>query len=153
MDKIAKIEKLSFEELISTVENLINRLEYRDIQNNNGIIIASEESPLSTTKHLFIFFEEKLSGISDVEPYAERILHYQKQNLANSIYVVSNQNISSGFQRTLAEFLSNIKIDFIDRDRLISLINLSYQEFWRHDDLMLIEYEKQFCEGYVKEQI
>ena len=75
----------------------------------------------------------------------------QKKHLANVIFIVSQYNISSGFESSINSSLGSIKLDFIGRDRLIKLLDTSFSDFWKHDDLMLIEYEKQFCEYSSKE--
>lgn len=151
MEKIDKIHSLSLNELKDTVYNLANRLGYKDLFKGDDIIIGFIESPLSTDKYLFIIFLEKLSGISNTDSYKERILELQRQHLANTIFIISSFNISSGFDKSLSSSLSNLKLDFIDRDRLINLINDYYPDFWKHDDLMLIEYEKQFCDNSNKD--
>ena len=45
----------------------------------------------------------------------------------------------------------NFTLNFIDRDDLIKLFNENYPDFWKHNDLMLIEYEKQFYQNSLKE--
>lgn len=151
MEKIDKIQSLSPSELRETVYNLANRLGYKNVSKAETIVLAYNESPLSSNKYLFVFFEERLSGISNVESFVAKILGLQKTHLANVIFLVSPYNISTGFESSISSSIGSLKLEFIDRDKLIKLLNDFYPDFWKHDDLMLIEYEKQFCEYSYKE--
>jgi len=57
MEKIEKVENLSFSELIDTIYNLANRLGYKNILKEQEILIAFNESPLSSDKYLFVFLK------------------------------------------------------------------------------------------------
>jgi tRNA A37 threonylcarbamoyladenosine biosynthesis protein TsaE len=147
MDKINKIEKLEFDKFRETVTNLLNRLDYKDVVNKDNIIIATKESPLSSEKYMFILFQQRLSGNNvNLQEIKDTVSNLQNDNLANVIFLVSQFNISNGFEQSISREISTIKLQFIGRDRLIKLIDDNYSDFWKHEDLMLIEYEKQFCQ-------
>jgi ABC-type lipoprotein export system ATPase subunit len=146
MNKIDKIEQLEFKKFRDTVTNLLNRLDYKKVVNKDSTIIATKESPLSSEKYMFILFQQRLSGSVDLQEIKKTITDLQNDNLANVIFLVSQFNISNGFEQSITKEISTIKLQFIGRDRLIKLLDDNYSDFWKHEDLMLIEYEKQFCQ-------
>jgi hypothetical protein len=149
-NKISKIESISFLKLKETMINLVKKLNYKDIKQENDIIIASNNSPLSSEKFLFILFDQRLSGTVDLQEIKKKILEKQEKHTANAIYIVSKNNISSGFEDSIAKEIPQFKLNFIGRDRLIKLIDEQYEDFWKHDDLALIEYEKHFTNNHTQ---
>lgn len=146
MNKIKKIEELEFDKFREVVANLLNRLDYKNVTNKGNFIIATKESPLSSEKYMFILFQQKLSGNINLQAIEKSVLDLQNRNLANVIFLVSQFNISNGFEQSISKEISTLKLQFLGRDRLIKLIDDNYSDFWKHEDLMLIEYEKQFCQ-------
>jgi len=146
MNKIEKIESLEFAKLQEIMVNMLNRLEYKNIKSDDNAIIAITESQLSSEKSMFVLLQQRLSGNVNLQEIKETITNFQEKNLANVIFLVSKYHISSGFEQSISKEISNIKLQFIGRDRLIELIDGNYSDFWKHEDLMLIEYEKQFCQ-------
>ncbi len=151
MDKIEKIENLSFEQFNEMLANLLKRLGYKEIEKDYNVIITSKESLLSTEKYMFVLFDQKLSGNVNIQEICDNISRLQCKNLANVTFVVSQYNISKGFEQTIEKKIVSNKLQFLDRDRLIGLIDNNYIDFWKHEDLMLIEYEKQFCQKNLEE--
>jgi hypothetical protein len=151
MDKIEKVENLIFSELIDTVYNLTNRLGYENLTKADDVITASLKNPLITEKIIFIFLKERLTGVTNIELIKNQINVNLKAHQPNIIFIVSQNNISSGFKTTISRLYENFTLNFIDRDDLIKLLNENYADFWKHNDLMLIEYEKQFNQNSLKE--
>lgn len=145
MSKLEKIQDLSFDELLSCITSLINRIGYENVRQAESTVIGEQQGLLDTNEtHQFIIFDEKLLGNVDIELKAARINALLSDSKANALYMVSNRNISHGFDRALSKALPNYKITLIGRDRLIELINRYYPDYWKHDDVQLIEYEKRF---------
>lgn len=150
-EKIEKLEEITIDDFKELMGNLITFLGYSDITIDENSITAIRESPLSSEKYMFILLEEKLSGIVNVEDIKEVMLYYHSKIKPDVTYIVSPKNISNGFQRSLTQMTPQIKLNFIDRDNLIELINKHYDDFWKHKDLTLIEYEKYFNENISKD--
>jgi len=144
MNKIDKIEQLDFTSFKRTMSNLISRLDYKDVEIMDSVILSTQKSPLSFERYLFILFTQRLSGNVNINEIKEKILVCQKKNIANVLFLVSQYNISSGFEHSISKEFPNTKLHFIGRDRLIQLLDDNYSDFWKHEDLMLLEYEKQF---------
>lgn len=149
--KIQRIEELQFSKFLDTVANLVEKLGYKDIQKYEDVIIASNTSPLSSEKYLFILFKEQLSGIVNIEEIKNKILQRHELHVSNVIYILSQFNISSGFESTISKEITQFKLQFIGRDRLIKLLDDLYSDFWKHEDLALLEYEKKFCSQFKKD--
>lgn len=149
--KIERIEELQFPKFKDTVANLVEKLGYKDIQKYEDVIIASNTSPLSSEKYLFILFKEQLSGIVNIEEIRNTILQRHELHVSNVIYILSQFNISSGFESTISKEITQFKLQFIGRDRLIKLLDELYSDFWKHDDLALLEYEKKFCSQFKRD--
>tara|TARA_R110001583_G_scaffold194829_1_gene367237 strand:+ start:804 stop:3671 length:2868 start_codon:yes stop_codon:yes gene_type:complete len=143
--KIEKVENLSIDELKNCLINLINRLGYSNIEIHDDYIYSILNRPLGKDKHVFILFNEILSGNVDEKEILKNILISQKEFKANSYYLISNNNISKGFISKISGLLDNQTLSFIGRDELIKLIDTNYEDFWKHEDLSLIEYEKLYC--------
>jgi nucleoside-triphosphatase THEP1 len=140
--KIEKIDRLSQEELKNCLVNLIKRLGYADIEIVENNIQSTLIRPLGIDKHIFILIDEKLTGNVDYDVIAEGIVEIQRKFKANSYYIVSKNNISKGFKSKISVLINTQTISFIGRDELINLIDEKYEDFWKHEDLCLIEYEK-----------
>jgi hypothetical protein len=151
MTNIEKIQNLTVEDTRHLLKNLVLRLGYSDVKIQENSILAELESPLSSDIHQFIIYQEKLSGDIDCARIGKSIIDGQKATLSNVVHIVSNSHISKGFKANIAQEIGNIKLNFLDRDSLIELLNQHYKDFWKHDDLSLIEYEKSFCSTITKE--
>lgn len=130
---------------------MISFLGYTDTIVDANSITAIRESPLSSEKYMFILLEERLSGIVNVDEIEKTILDYHNRIKPDVTYLVSPKNISNGFERSLTQIIPQIKLNFIGRDNLIDLINKHYDDFWKHKDLALLEYEKYFHENISKD--
>ena len=145
MNKIEKIQQLDYPELINCLSNLAKRLGYSGVEKHSNSITAVSTSPLSKEIFEFILPTEILSGNVDIEKIANEIKKYQEDKLANVIFLVSNHSISGGFKKSISKKVPFLKINYIDRDELIKLIDDNYSDYWKHNDLELLEYEKLFC--------
>jgi hypothetical protein len=150
--KINKVIELSAIELNECITNLTSRLGYSEIKTiENNHIYSTLKGPLTKDEHIFILFDEKLSGNIDEEKIYTEIVEIQNIYKANSYFLVSKNNISNGFKTKLNGIIENITLSFIDRDKLIELIDKHYEDFWKHNDLSLIEYEKLFCSTTIQD--
>lgn len=143
MDKIAKMEGLTQEALGAFVKKLTSELGYDVVEDRSSVIIGAINAPLSITTSAFIIFNERLSANSDKENIVRIIADVQKQDQPNSVYIVSQHNITNGFRSSLSPLIDS-QINFLGRDHLIELADKYYPEFWKHDDTMLLEWEKSF---------
>jgi hypothetical protein len=149
--KIEKVEELNMADVKDLMINLIKSLEYSEIQVDNNAIVAIRKNPLGSEKSLFILVEQRLSGQVDIDKIHDIIIKYQDTHIANVVYLVSEKSISSGFEKSISQKINHFNLNFIGRDRLIDLINDNYNDFWKHKDLNLIEYEKSFCDNLSKD--
>lgn len=145
MNKINKVENLTIAEFGKALSKVISLAGYQDVEFcNDNLIKAKSVSPLSSEKYLFVILPFRLSGQVEVASIKAILVTNQQQSTANALYVASKYHISNGFEESLAKEQIPFKINFIGRDGFIKLIDQYYPEFWRHDDLLLISYEKQF---------
>ncbi|APY10487.1 hypothetical protein BWZ22_04180 [Seonamhaeicola sp. S2-3] len=151
-NKINKINNLSLVDLNECISNLISRLGYSEINSiKNNIIKSILKGPLTNDEHIFILFNEKLSGNIEEEKITNELKEIQIDLKANSYYIISKNNISNGVKSKINGSIENISVSFIGRDDLIQLIDENYEDFWKHSDLNLIEYEKAFCSTTIQD--
>lgn len=151
MDKINKVENLSLEQLKEALIIIISKEDFIDIKDNGDVIEAYLNNPMSPIANIFLVFPFLLSGDVNIDEICNRVLDAQAKYSANNITVVANNNISNGFQNELNSRISNLKINYIGRDRLIQLIDKDYPELWKHNDVSLLKYENDFVENVKQE--
>ncbi len=147
VSQIKKIEGLKKEELDDLLMKILSRREFDSIELLDDCIKAKQKMFLSASAAVFITFPFKLGGFQGVDyvQLALRINEIREKYKANNVFVYSNLTISKGFQSAISSELKTIRMTYIGRDELIGLIDDIFPEFWRHDDLQLIQYEK----GYI----
>ena len=148
--KISKIESLDKSGFAELVEKLILKMGYSEIQHFDSLILASFKGPMSTDHHGFIFFKEQLSGNIDVTLVTEKINQIKDEFTFSTSFIISNHHISKGFKETIAQNL-NIPHSFLDRDDIIKKIETFIPDFWKHDDMQLLDYERNYCDSILKE--
>jgi len=151
MSKIKKIQELSSNELLQCVTNLVKRIGYEEVILYENSVIGIQNGLLSTEKFQFVVYDEKLLGSLDIDEKVIELNKLLENSKANVIYIVSNSNISHGFQDVISSKMPKRKLNFIGRDDLIKLIDSKYEDYWRHNDILLLEYEKSFCQLSLKE--
>ncbi len=151
MNNIQKIQALSYQDLYKCVYSLLLRLGYSDINQLDHSITAVMQGPLNTQVSQFFIYEEKLIGGPTVEDVAINIKGQLPISKPNVVFIVSKHNISNGFEVALSNEIDSVQLNFIERDKLIELLNENYTDFWKHDDVELIEYENDFCNLIKKE--
>ena len=142
--QIKKIEELKPEELTSLLVNVLKKREFEQVEVRKDCIFAQQKGLLNATSAVFITFPFKMGSVGEVN-YAEicqKIKTIRESYAANIVFVYSNQTITKGFQSSIAKELSSISITYIGRDELIQLVDQEFPEYWRHDDIQLIQYEK-----------
>lgn len=151
-NKHDKIKSLNIPSLKGLLTNLIQKLGFIDVQIFDELIVAKTNNPLTKVPHGFVFFDEKLSGISDAKDYISAVQNFRKANGFITTSIVSKDHISNAVESKIkAGFTDPENIDFIDKDRLIELIEQHYPDYWKHDNLVLLGYEKEFCDTILKE--
>lgn len=148
--KISKLGNLETSGFAELVEKLILKMGYSDIQHFDSLILASFKGPMSTDHHGFIFFKVQLSGNVDVKLVAEKINHIKSKFTFSTSFIISNHHISKGFKETIAQNL-NVPHSFLDRDDIINKIEYFIPDFWKHDDMLLLDYERNYCDLILKE--
>ncbi|MFC2084009.1 NACHT domain-containing protein [Bacteroidota bacterium] len=149
--KIEKIQNLSEEELLKCMLNLLTRMGYSDSIIERNRIVATLKKPLGEEEDLFLIFDSKLGGQHDSKEIFANVEKTITEQKANSYFIVSKFTISSAFKEKISSEFINHSFNFIGRDELIQLIENKYRDFWRHDDIHLIEYEKLYCESLAKD--
>ena len=82
----------------------------------------------------------------DYAQISQIIKKIREKYAANNVFVYSNQNITKGFQSSIKSELNTERITYIGRDEFINLVDEVFPEYWRHDDLELIQYEKDYTD-------
>lgn len=144
MTKLDTIKALDIKSLKELTKTLLGLMGFKNVREGRGGILAEEQSAISELSHIFILPEVSLTGNVDIISISSLIDHAIDSDSFNVITLVSNNHISSGFQSSLNALYPKIKINYIGRDKLISIVDEQFPDFWRHDDSALVAYEHQF---------
>lgn len=145
--QILKMEGLKHSELSALMVNILSRQEFGSIEVLDDCIRALQKTFLNKNAAIFISFPFKLGGSNiEIAPISQKIKAVQERYTANNVFVYSNLTITKGFQVSLAKELNTIQITYIGRDELIKLVDDIFPEYWRHDDIQLIQYEKGYMD-------
>ena len=145
--QILKIEGLKPNELSDLMVNILSKQEFESIEVLDDCIKALQKTFLNKNAAVFISFPFKLGGTGlDILEISQNIKSIQEKYTANNVFVYSNWAITKGFQTSLVKELNTIQITYIGRDELIKLLDDVFPEYWRHDDLRLIQYEKVYTD-------
>lgn len=151
MDKIKKVEDFELHQLKEALRVILSQEGYINIEDRDDVVTAIFENPMSPISNLFILFTSQLSGDVDIERISGAILEKQNSSSTNVVTIVSNNHISKGFQDELNNQVTNFKVNYIGRDKLIELIDKDYPDLWKHDDTALLEYEKLYSNSIMQE--
>jgi len=147
--KINKLKDITFKELAELVKTLFKNLDYFNLEyNNERCITGSIKTGITTSTHGFILFKEPFTGSkANLNLFVDIIKSNANKYGFYTCYLINTENISSGFKSKV-----NIKYnyEYLDRDKLIKLIDENLPNFWNHSDLELLEYEKYFLNSIVK---
>ncbi len=143
MDKIEKLANITNEEFIKALVHVIEKEGFIDIKVDGNTIVATLKSMLSETLHCFILLEQKLSGSTNTEEIVNDIVNKQNKYSANTT-IISRSYISNGFKDRVNDSIKNFIVNYIDRDALITLMDKDFPDFWKHDDIKLLQYEKDY---------
>ncbi|MFZ4263806.1 NACHT domain-containing protein [Sphingobacterium sp. HJSM2_6] len=147
--KIDIIKNLAKGKLFDLLITIVGKLGYISINHDSDVIVGTYSGPLSKHKHAFIYLDQKLNSSENTEEYVNKIKLYSDQNKVVTFFVFSNNVISKGFQNDLSTALKTLTIDYIGRDDLIELIDKFFTDFWKHDDVELLNYEKIFSNNLI----
>lgn len=144
-EKLLKVSQLDYNEIQNLMKSLLERKGFSNIVTNEECISAKQAGLLGTNSIIFITFPFKLSGTlpDSIENIADRIKLCRKKYSANSVYVYSQMVISNGFQSSLNAKFTSVTPSYMGRDEIVALVDDVLKDFWRHDDLSLIQYEKE----------
>ena len=144
--QIERIEGLKKGELDDLLMKILSKREFDSIVLLDDCIKAKQKTFLNASAAVFITFPFKLGGSPGVDysQLAQRINEIREKYKANNVFVYSNLTITKGFQTAISDELKTIRMTYIGRDELIGQVDEVFPEFWRHDDLQLIQYEKSF---------
>lgn len=126
-------------------------MEFRDIHIYDAYITATEDSKLSAISRTFVIINEHISGDIDTGNIETNIHDAHKNTSGDIITLVSNFHISNGQKQLLASKFQNIVLQYISRDELINLFDKYDGDFWKHDDVALLNYEHKFVQNLDKE--
>lgn len=145
-DKIIKLDSLTIEQLNDAVLIIAEKLGYKGIvTSSNGVVEAHLYNGFGETTNFFFLYCELLSGNLDFDKFVNDITEVRSKISINAITIISSKNISNGFQDTLSRLIADIRINYVGRDNLITLLDTYYPDFWKHDDSNLIHYENDFA--------
>ena len=147
-EKLDKVENLDLDGVITLMVTLLDKKGFTNIAQEKDCIIAKQGGLVGETKSMFVTFPYKLGGSAtvDVEAIAEQLVTLRDKYSANSIYVYSQRPISKGFQSSLNGQLTSVSPLYLGRDEIVKLTSEVLPDFWRHEDLTLIKYEKKLLE-------
>lgn len=147
-EKIDKIEKLTWTNVSKLLCALLDKQTCLDTSIDENLISCTSRGAFGvSSRWLFIYFPQKLSGLSDseIEGMADYIKSLKIKHTPTNVFVLSNYNISKHYKESLTQKLKgNIVLEYWDRNVIIDFVNKNYPEYWRHDDSVLIGYEKEF---------
>jgi len=149
--KIEKIEGISEDSLIDLLSNLLTKIGYSQISREEDYLTATLVGPISTHKHGFFVIKEKLSGNVDMGKVKKVVIDGQEKLKIFTGFIVSTMHISNGFRSNLNSELTNLKLEYIGREELIEQIDSFIPDYWKHDDIELLDYEKNYCDLILRE--
>jgi ABC-type iron transport system FetAB ATPase subunit len=148
--KIHKIETLSRDKFIDLINALLGKMGYKNIHLEDEMITAELSSPMSSIKEAFILFDEGLTGNFDTHKLLEKIEKQSNTQGFASFHLVSKKNISKGFIESIS-LGSKKTINYLSRDKIIEHINRYLEDYWSHDDVQLIGYERFYKDSIVRD--
>ena len=144
--KIQKLLNLADSDVCTLLVNILKLKGFSDVNQVEDLVITgSQKALINNTSSIFITFPSKLGGTGNVDniKISNFISETKDKYSSDSVYVFSKHTISNGVKNSLKKSLPSIAINYIDRDAFISLIDEVFPEYWRHDDVELINYEKE----------
>tara|TARA_R110001592_G_scaffold1799_1_gene10688 strand:+ start:637 stop:3516 length:2880 start_codon:yes stop_codon:yes gene_type:complete len=148
--KINKLKSITYSELAELVKTLFKSLGYYDLNSKNErCITGSIKTGITTSIHGFILYKEAFTGSNaNLNSFIGVIKSNADKYDFHTCYLINTENISSGFKGKV-----NVKYnyEYLDRDKLILLIDEHLPNFWNHSDLELLEYEKYFLNNIAKD--
>ena len=126
-------------------------MSYKEIKNGVGYFLGLFASPISSDWHGFIPFIEKLSGNVDYDKIIKQVTDAKSLGNFHTTFIVSPFHISKGFRDSLKVKIHNINLEFLDRDDIIKLLDVHIKDYWKHDDIELLDYERYYCDSILKE--
>lgn len=144
-EKLSKLDKLGSIEMQVLMKTLLEKKGFTNIDANEECIVAKQSGLLVSNTAIFVTFPFKLGGALpvNIEEIANQLKQCRNKYSANSVYVYSSKVITKGFQDSLNTFFSSVEPVYLGRDEVVNLIDEVLSDFWRHEDITLIKYEKE----------
>ena len=144
--KIEKLKNITYSELTELVISIFNLLDYYNITSKNERCIVGEiKTGITTSNHGFLLYKDAFTGSkADLDSFSKVISENATKYEFHTCYIISTMNISGGFKKKVNLAYN---IEFLDRDDFIKLIDEHLPNFWNHQDIELLEYEKHFLEN------
>lgn len=143
--KIDSIKGLDKEKLFHLITAVVEKLGYTSIKQFGDVVTGNYSGPLSQHQHAFIYLDEKLNASEHTKVYQSSIEKFSDTHKIVTFFIFSNNVITKGFQVDIKSLLPKFTIDFLGRDDLIPLVDKHLPDFWKHDDVQLLEYERAYC--------
>ncbi len=145
-NKIEIIEALNDNQLLDLVASLLKKLNYKNVNLIDDTVLAEVDSPLSTHIHGFVVFNQSIFGTDVLSSISEQIKRIKNNANITTVYLVSKFHISKGLKSNVQASTFPVVIDYMDRDTIVRLVDEKIPDYWKHDDLVLLNYEKHYCE-------
>src|SRR5699024_11935873 len=88
--------------------------------------------------------------IEDLDSLSNSIFTYSKKYGFYDLDLICSKVISKGNEVKIKDLLK-LNVTFIGRDKLIQLIDKNLGNYWRHNDIELLEYERYYIDNISKE--
>lgn len=152
MNKISKIENIKINELLELTESLVKKQGYFNIEiKEHNFLTAQIKKGFETTITGFWLTKKRLSGnIEDWSDIITEVKEYVTKYQLKDLIVVSNKFISKGKENKFKESF-DLNFTFLNRDSLIELIDDNLENYWSHNDIELLEYEKHYITNIANE--
>lgn len=148
-DKVEMIESINnIVDLQNLIINILEKSEIREIKTVDDFLYFTIQNVLGNQDVLvFTTIDYLGKKFENFDLITDQISKKLKAKTYNSIYVISNKNITEGFKQKLNKAFQNFKFDYWDKSKLVEKVDDSYSDYWRHDDPQLIKFEKHFEEN------
>lgn len=143
-EKIDKVKNLDMKGLNDLMIAVLEKKGFSSINTNEDCITAVQSGLIGSSLTVFITFEYKLSGNLEesIDSITERVKSIRDKYTADSVIIYSQNTISNGFREALKTSNGQMAVQYLGRDELITIINEVLPDFWRHEDMVLLKYEK-----------
>lgn len=140
----------SLEELTEITKTILTTNKFQKITKLSSSIIEAEITypEVGTIKNLYIHINRRLSKGDKSLEQIQQAIQKRHENGYSKIIIISNDNITNGFQQKLKQYFKSTNLEYWDADVLVEKIEVDYQNFWNHSDQNLLKYEKSYQKNH-----